>query len=472
MIRNVDVAIIGAGSAGLSALSQVRKETSSFVLINAGHYGTSCARVACMPTKVLIEAANACHGRELLAALGVEGVERLRVDRRKILKRVMEMRDGFVKGTKRTTDRLGDKNISGRARFRDPQSIEVEREIITARRTIIATGSSPIFPGAWKMFGDRILTTEDLFYQADLPDAMAVIGLGPAGLELAQALSRIGIRVTAIDEKRFIGGLTDPDVNDSAVEAASREMEMHLGTRAELSGAGSRLKVSAAGSEAVVDKVLLAMGRRPNIDDLGLENLGVELNEHGMPPFNPESLQIADLPVFITGDANNRLPLLHEAIDEGHIAGYNAVHDPVHCFRRRVPLAVAFSDPNIVRVGKGYDELDRESTVTGSFDFGAQSRARMSNSNRGLLHVYADRGSGVMLGAEMAAPAGEHLGHLIALALEQRMTVFSLLKLPYYHPVIEEGMQTAVRAAAKQVDAGMREIDLLLCDSAPPECLS
>lgn len=472
MTRNVDVAIIGAGSAGLSALSQVRKVTGNFILVNAGPYGTSCARVACMPTKVLIEAANACHGRRLLDDLGVEGVERLRVKREKIFERVMGMRDGFVNGTKRTTDQLGDRKISGRARFRDPGTIEVGGETITAGRTIIATGSSPIFPGAWKMFGDRILTTDDLFYQADLPDAMAVIGLGPAGLELAQALSRIGIRVTAIDEKRFIGGLTDPDVNDSAVEAAAREMEMHLGSRAELSGAGSKLKISAAGSEAVVDKVLLAMGRRPNIADLGLENLGVELDEHGMPPFNPESLQIADLPVFIAGDANNHLPLLHEAIDEGHIAGYNAVHDAVHCFKRRIPLAVAFSDPNIVRVGKGYAELDRKTTVTGSFDFGRQSRARMSNSNHGLLHVYADRESGVMLGAEMAAPAGEHLGHLIALALQQRMSVFSMLTLPYYHPVIEEGLRTAVRAAAKQVDTGLREIDLLLCDSVPPECLS
>lgn len=472
MARNVDVAIIGAGSAGLSALSQVRKATASFILINAGPYGTSCARVACMPTKVLIEAANGCYSRGLMADLGMEGVEGLRVNRWAVLERVMRMRDGFVKGMERATDRLGDKSISGRARFRDRNTIEVGGETITAGRVIIATGSSPIVPGAWKAFGDRILTTEDLFYQTDLPDAMAVIGLGPSGLELAQALSRIDIRVSGVDEKQFIGGLTDPEVNEAAVAAVSREIDLHLGTRAELGEAGAQLKIVVAGTESLVDKVLLTMGRRPNIADLGLENLGIELDEHGLPPFNPESMQIADLPVFIAGDANNHLPLLHEAIDEGHIAGYNATHDAVHCFRRRVPLAVAFSDPNIVRVGKGFAELDREKTVTGAFDFGAQSRARMSNSNHGLLHLYADRESGAVLGAEMAAPAGEHLGHLLAMAIQQNMTVFSLLTLPYYHPVIEEGLRTAVRAAAKQVDKKVSEIDLLLCDSMPPDCLS
>ncbi|MCL7487874.1 MAG: dihydrolipoyl dehydrogenase [Desulfobulbaceae bacterium] len=472
MVRKVDVAIIGAGSAGLSALSEVQKKTDAYIIINAGHYGTSCARVACMPTKALIEAANCCHGREMFADLGVEGVDRLRINRKKILARVKAMRDGFVKGTKQATDELGDRNIAGRARFRDPRTIEVNGEVITARRVIIATGSSPVYPQPWRAFGDRILTTEDLFYQDDLPDSMGVIGLGPAGLELAQALSRIGIRVTAFDQIKFIGGLSDPQVNDSAVQAISGELTLHLGTRAELSDVGGKVKITHGSGETVVDKVLLAMGRRPNVTDLGLENLGVELDEHGMPPFNPDSLQIADLPVFITGDANNYRPLLHEAIDEGHIAGYNAFRDDVSCFRRRVPLAITFCQPNVVLVGKRYAELDRKTTVTGSFDFGRQSRARMSNTNQGRLSLYADKGSGTLLGAEMAAPGGEHLGHLISLALQQQVSVFEMLTLPYYHPVIEEGFRTAVRTAAKQVDKKLNESELLLCESFPPECIS
>ncbi|MDW7774048.1 MAG: dihydrolipoyl dehydrogenase [Desulfobulbaceae bacterium] len=472
MARKVDVAIIGAGSSGLSALSEVQKKTDDYVIINAGHYGTSCARVACMPSKVLIEAANCCHSRKLLVELGVEGVDKLRINRKKILARVMTMRDGFVKGTKQATDKLGERNIAGRARFRDPQTLEVNGEVITARRIIIATGSSPVYPQSWKAFADRILTTEDLFYQDDLPDSMGVIGLGAAGLELAQALNRIGIQVTGYDEMERIGGLSDPEVNESAVKVISGEMTLRLGARAELSAAGDKVKIIHGSGETNVDKVLLAMGRRPNITDLGLENLGVELDEHGLPPFNPESLQIAGLPVFITGDANNFRPLLHEAIDEGHIAGYNAVCDDVACFRRRVPLAITFCEPNIVLVGKRYAELDQKTTVIGSYDFNKQSRARMSNSNHGLLRLYADKSKGTLLGAEMAAPAGEHLGHLLALALHRQISVFELLTLPYYHPVIEEGFRTAVRAAAQQVEKKLRESELLLCESVPPDCLS
>lgn len=472
MGKKVDVLIIGAGSAGLSAMSEIRKKTDNFIIVNAGHYGTSCARVACMPTKALIEAANGCHSRRLLADLGTSGIAQLRISRPAIMRRVMEMRDGFVAGTKKATEELGGKSISGQARFRDPHTVEVAGETISAERIIIATGSSPVFPAAWRKFGDRILTTEDLFYQPDLPETMAVIGLGPSGIELAQALSRLDIEVTAFDAQSMVGGLTDPVVNDSAVKAISGELPIILGAEVELVEAGAQIKITSESKEVQVDKVLLTMGRQPNISDLGLENLEIELDEEGMPPFDPQSMQVADLPVYITGDTNNYRPLLHEAIDEGHIAGYNALQDEPTCFSRRVPLAIAFSEPNIVMVGQRWEELDRKRSVTGAADFSTQSRARMSNSNQGLLHLYADREQGTVLGAEMAAPAGEHLGHLLALAIQKEMTVFEMLKLPYYHPVIEEGFRTAVRDASRQVNRELSETELLLCESMAPRNLS
>lgn len=471
MTRQVDVAIIGAGSAGLSALGEVKKKTENFVLINSGFYGTTCARVACMPTKALIEAANTCHRRHQMKHLGVSGTDALAIDKAKIMEHVKTMRDGFTSGIIKGVEKLGDKSITGHARFRDPHTIEVEGEIIKTGKTIIATGSRPVFPEKWKRFGDRMITTDDLFYLDDLPASMAVLGLGPAGLELAQALARLDIAVTAVEMFDYVGGLSDPEVNKKAIEAIGKEFALHCGVAADFGEAdNNKIKMTFGGKEAVVDKVLLTAGRIPNIDRIGMENLGVALDERGMPSYNRQTMQIADLPVFIAGDANGFRPLLHEAIDEGHIAGYNAMLDEPVCFTRRVPLAITFSDPEIVLVGKRYAELkDNADFVIGEYDFSQQSRARMSESNKGCVRIYAEKASGLLCGAEMAAPGAEHLGHFLALALQNAMTVHDLLITPVYHPVFEEGFRTALRDLGKKIEQKFTERDLLLCNDAPPK---
>ncbi len=471
MPREVDVAIIGAGSAGLSALGEVKKKTDNFVLINSGSYGTSCARVACMPTKALIEAARACHSRHQMKHLGVSGTDNLIIDKAKIMEHVKSMRDGFTGGIIKSVEKLGNKNIAGHARFRDPHTIEVEGEIIKTRKAIIATGSRPVFPEKWKRFGDRMITTDELFYVDDLPQSMAVLGLGPAGLELAQALARLGISVTAVEMFGFVGGLTDPEVNKYATEAIGKEFALHCGVTADFSEADdNKIKMTFGGSEVVIDKVLLAAGRIPNIDRIGMENLGVELDERGMPPYDRQTMQIADLSVFIAGDVNGFRPLLHEAIDEGHIAGYNAMLDEAVCFTRRVPLAITFTDPEIVLVGKRHAELkDTDGFVYGEYDFSQQSRARMSESNKGYVRIYGEKASGLLLGAEIASPGAEHLGHFLALALQNTMTVHDLLITPVYHPVFEEGFRTALRDLGKKIEQQFTERDLLLCNDAPPK---
>lgn len=465
MQQQVDVVIIGAGSAGLSAMSEVRKKTDNFVLINQGHYGTSCARIACMPTKVLIEAARACQGRHFLKELGVGGTDGLTIDRRKIFKHVRRLRDDFTNGMIESTAKLGDKNIAGHASFIDPETIEVEGRIIKTDRTIIATGSSSIVPPAWQAFGDRIITTEEIFELTDLPDTLAVIGLGPTGLEMAQALARLGVRVIGVEQGETVGGLSDPEVSAAMVKILRREMTIHTGVTAELAAAGAGLEITIGNKKLPVAKALITVGRRPNLQHLGLEKLGLKIDDRGRIPYEPATMQVAGLPVFIAGDANSDRPLLHEAIDEGHIAGYNSVRKRMECFRRRIPLAITFSEPDIVSVGRRYEQLgEHEDWECGNSDFTGQSRARMNNSDQGRIRIYARRRDGLILGAEMAIPAGEHVGHLFAFAIQKKATVSDLLRLPFYHPVIEEGVRSALRDLHKQINqTGASETELLLC---------
>lgn len=464
-MREVDIVIIGAGSAALFALPKILPHTKDFLVINGGYYGTTCARMGCMPSKALIQVAEDFHRRGCFLDMGVQGAESLRVDIPAVLAHVRKLRDGFVNMVlSNALPRLEGRRIDGYARFVEPRVVEVNGERIKANKFIIATGSRPIIPAAWDSFRDRILTTDELFEQANLPSRMAVLGLGVIGLELGQALSRLGVEVVGIDLQHTIGGIQDPDIAQAAIDAVSKDFPLWLGEPAQVQQQDDgRLLVTAGERSIVVDKILASLGRRPNVDFLGLENLGIVVDKHGMPPFNPQTMQISDLPVFIAGDANGDRALLHEAGDEGSIAGFNVMQDQVQAFQRKVPFAITFSDPNIVSVGERWSDLkDRTDVVVGARDFATQGRAKVMLKNQGLLHLYAEKSTGRLLGAEMAIPKGEHLGHLLSWAMQQQRTVWDLLKMPFYHPVLEEGLQNALYDLADKLDnkpSGLLELD-------------
>jgi dihydrolipoamide dehydrogenase len=176
-------------------------------------------------------------------------------------------------------------------------------------------------------------------------------------------------------------------------------------------------------------------------------------------------MQIGNLPVFIAGDANVDVPLLHEGADEGFIAGHNAVREHPECFQRRTRLAIVFTDPNIATVGRSFASLDQSEAVVGEVDLKNQGRLRMSGEDRGYIRVYADAKSGLLLGAELCAPHGEHMAHWLALAMHRHATIADLLRAPFYHPVVEEGLRTALRSASKQLSPA-RGLDLAACEGS------
>ncbi len=447
MIEKVDVAIVGAGTAGLAALREVRKETDDFVIVNKRPYGTTCARVGCMPSKTLIAAANAFHARTSMATFGIDGSDRLTVDIPAVLARVRRLRDDFVEGVLKATDELGERDISGHARLDGPNTLDIEDRKIEARQIILAPGSSPIVPKAWQDLGDDILTTDTLFEQQDLPRRIGVIGLGAIGVEMAQALARLGLEVHGFDGGDKMAGIADAKIAELLRDGLSREFAVHLGANVDLARAGDGIEITWDGGRVFVDKVLVAVGRRQNVADLGLETLGVPLDDNGLPDVDPQTMRIGDTPVLMAGDANGANPILHEASDEGHIAGLNAMSPDPERLERRIPMTITFCTPQVASVGQKADEIDN--CLTGEVDFATQGRARVMQENFGLLRVYAARADGRILGAELAAPAGEHLAHLLGLAIARDLTAHDVLRMPIYHPVLEEGLRTALRQIAK-----------------------
>jgi dihydrolipoamide dehydrogenase len=452
--KQVEVAILGSGTAGLNATSQVAPTGKSFLLINGGEPGTTCARVGCMPSKALIQVAEDYHRRTHLGRYGVDGHTELNIDIPEAMEHVQDLRDNFVdRVLSNSTDNMGEKFIQSYARFVDPHTLELDNgDRVVAQRIVIATGSRPMIPRKWAEFGDKVLTTDTFFEQEDLPKSVAVIGLGVIGLELGQSLSRLGITVTGFDMADRIGGATDPEVTASALEIMQRDFPIHLGRSVEITEVGDQLQVSTGEQTVVVDKVLASLGRQPNVEGLRLENAGIELDLRGIPHYNPNTMQCGDSHIFIAGDVNGERPILHEAGDEGKIAGYNAAHDEVLAFKRKVPLSINFCDPNICLVGARYGELDLEQTAIGEVKLAPVGRAMIMGQNRGIIRLYADKQSGRMLGAEMITTRGENLAHLVNWAVTQGLTVGELVQMPFYHPVIEEALQAALNNLYAQVE--------------------
>ena len=451
MDQKVDVAVIGAGTAGINAVNEIRKVTENFVLINDGPLGTTCARVGCMPSKVMIQIGDDYHRRRVLAGEGIERADQLTVDLSRAMAHVRELRDGFVGGIiEDVIEPLQEQFIQGQAAFVEPTMLAVGGRKICAETVVIATGSRPVVPGQWGHLGDRLLTTDTIFECHRLPARVAVIGLGVIGLELGQAMKRMGIDVTGVDQLHQIGGLQDPGVSRTAVEIFKEEMPIFLGAKARIENGEQGLRITGGGPDFVADKALLSIGRKPNIEDLRLDRLGVELDRNGVPVYDRNTMQVGNLPVFIAGDVAYDRPVLHEVAHEGTVAGYNAVHRPVQRFKRKTPLTICFSDPNICTAGATWDQVKDTQPAVGTARFSG-GREKIMLRPRGAIRIYADRKNGRLLGAEMVAPDGEHLAHLLAWSMQQGLTVFDLLAMPFYHPTVEETLKGALTELAEDV---------------------
>lgn len=463
--RDVDVAIIGAGTAGLSAWHAARQYSDSVVIIEGGEPGTTCARVGCMPSKLLIAAAESAHQAREAPGFGI-ATGRVEVNGDEVMARVRRKRDDFVESVLDSMQRIEpDNHITGHARFEAPNTLRVGDDLrLHAKAIVIATGSRPHWPDAFDPAGDRLLDSDAVFDWEELPGSVAVFGPGSVGLELGQALARLGVRLRMFGKSGSLGPFQEPKLRDYAQRIFNEEF--YLDTSAQIEA------IERDGDQVVIrflergsgrrlterfDYLLAATGRRPNLDRLDLQNAGLILDDKGVPHYNRFTMQcrcaddvVDGCHVFIAGDASQELPLLHEANQQGRIAGHNAGRYPERrAGRRSTPLSIAFTDPQMATVGLSRDEAASrfgcDRVAEGGASFEDQGRAVVMRQNRGLMRLYAEHGSGQFLGAELFGPRVEHIAHLLAWALEQKMGVERMLEMPFYHPVVEEGLRSALR---------------------------
>ncbi|HWI83719.1 dihydrolipoyl dehydrogenase [Ramlibacter sp.] len=451
-VLTTDVAVIGAGTAGSTAFREITRAGRTAVWIDHGPLGTTCARVGCMPSKAVLHAA---HEWALLRELAGDS-PMTAVSADSLWARARATRDALAAGAaQRTRTAAGDRLLMGTARFVAPGELDVDGRRVRARAFVIATGSRPVVPPSLAALGDRLLTTDTLFELERLPGSIGIVGLGAIGLEMGLALSRLGVRVVAGDQLDTVAGIVDPAVRERALRRFGRELPLWLGQPMQAQAVPAGVSVSSGERSETVDMVLAAVGRRPNVDKLDLQGGGVALDDRGQPRVDPATLRAGEAAVFLAGDVHPDRPLLHEAADEGVIAARGALAlldgRPPAAAERRARMSIVFSDPDVAAVGMAFDQLDLTTTVVGTAEGSGNGRSRILAATDNLVRIYAQRGSGTLLGASLMAARGEHLAHLLAWAVQRRESAASLLEMPYYHPTTEEMLQSALKDVASQL---------------------
>src|SRR5690606_6829782 len=454
-----DLIIIGAGTAGISAYKEAIKYTQNILIINDGPWDTTCARVGCMPSKVLILSANRMHEMQQHEGLGLTA--QVKIDTSQVMPYVQQLRDRFTRATLKDVDSWKTEHkISGRAEFIDANTVQVNNQSYQAKSFILAVGTTPSIDQELKeKLGKRLITTDEVFELEKLPKSLAVIGSGVIAVELAQAMHRLGVNTHIFARSRRIGALSSPALQKLAQEELSKELNLHFETLpSDYQNTENGIELSymenGRNQTLIVDCVMAATGRKTLLNTLKLENIHPDFKDLKNLPVDSKTKQLSDLPIYIVGDAYTSTPIQHEAAHEGkHAAKHCLRANPDQEVKTLTPLGIVFCSPEMAMLGQNYEQLkDRNiEFVTGSIDFRKQGRAIINAKNQGAAEIYIDKGSRKVLGAELFCHEAEHLAHLLAWMVDEALTVDDLLDKPYYHPTIVEGLRTALKHARRQL---------------------
>ncbi len=432
------VVILGAGStgeAGAGALRELEPETP-ITVVEEGLVGGECSYYACMPSKALLRPPEALAAARLVpgAAEAVTGT----ID----VARAFWHRDQVTGGGDDSSQErwLADRELElvrGRARIAGPGTVEVDGRSIAFGRLLIATGSVPQIPPIPGLDDVEYWTNREATSTHEVPGRLIVIGAGPVGCELAQVFSRMGSQVTIVDVADRLLPRDHPDAGALLADVLSGEgVELRLGGRIERVEPGVRMHLG-DGSTIAADRLLVAAGRRPNVDGLGLETLGVTISKRGVEV--DERLQAAE-GVWAAGDVTGIAMFTHVGKYQARLAAAAMAGRDVRADYRAVP-AVTFTDPQVASVG----DTSGEGTVMGE----RGSVARLSTYERpkrpGFLKVFADPARRVLVGAVAVGPeAGEWIGQL-TLAIRAEVPVDVVLDTIQPYPTFSEAIQFAVR---------------------------
>jgi len=452
-----DIAILGGGSAGYAAASVAESQGARVVIVDPGPLGGLCILRGCMPTKTILRSSDIISLTRRAKEFGLLPVE-VKADLAAINDRknklIEEFADYRIKQLKHPRFTL----IEEKAKFISPHEVQIGNEALKAKSFIIATGSKiadyPI-PGL-KETG--YIISDDVLTLRRAPESLIVLGGGAVAVELAQFFLRIGTSVSLLQRSKHILSQADEDLA-RPVEDRFREEGMNLYTDTKI------LKASVEKQRYVIyfehegkkkrceaETILQALGRKPNIDELNLEAVGVQTKNGRVIVDSKMRTNIKN--IFAVGDVNGIHEVVHFAIQQGEVAGYNAVHsNSLKTIDNRLKSTVVFTDPAVASVGLTEKEcqMAKIDYLVASHPFSDHGKSMCLGETHGHVKILCDPVSGEILGGHIVGPEAGELIHEIITLMHFQGTVKDLMNIPHYHPTLAEILTYPAEELAKKI---------------------
>ena len=456
MSTGFDAIVIGAGQAGPSLAARLAAAGQRVAIVERQHFGGTCVNTGCKPTKTLVASAYAAQLARRGAEFGVALDAPVRVDMARVKARmdkvVLDGRQGiedWLEGTEGLTV------VRGHARFRSAREVEVGAEVLAAERVFINVGGRaavPDLPGVGRV---RTLTNSSLLALDHLPGHLVVVGGGYVGLEFAQVYRRFGAEVTVVEKGPRLIGHEDEDVSE-AVRGILEAEGIAVRLRAEcisFAPRGAKIAVGVdcrdGAPEELASHVLLAMGRRPNTDDLSLEAAGVETDARGFVRVD-DRLATSVPGIWALGECNGRGAFTHTAYNDFEIVAANLLDGGARSVRDRRTAYALYTDPPLGRAGMTAAEAKASGrrVLVATRPMAAVARAVEKGETQGFIKVLADADSREILGASILGTGGDEAIHGILDLMYAGATVETLLGSVPIHPTVSELLPTVFAGLA------------------------
>jgi pyruvate/2-oxoglutarate dehydrogenase complex dihydrolipoamide dehydrogenase (E3) component len=448
-----DALVVGSGQAGPSLAARFSNTGQKVAIIERKHFGGTCVNTGCMPTKALVASAYVAHMARRAAEYGINAGNEVTTDIKRVMARkneiVMQSRNGVTSWM----ERLENCTIfRGHARFTAPRTVEVNGDTIVADKIFINTGGRAFAPPIPGLDAVPYLTNSSLLDIDVLPEHLIVLGGSYIGLEFAQAFRRFGSRVTVVELADRLIAREDDDVSNTVAEILEREgIDLRLNAKClavESKGGGVTLTVDCGeGAERISGShLLVAVGRRPNTDDLGLDKAGVKTDGKGYIPVDDQCRTNVE-GVWAIGDVNGRGAFTHTSYNDYEIVAANLLDGDKRAIPDRIPCYGLFIDPPLGRVGMSEKEIRAKGikALVAKRMMTSIGRAKERGETQGFMKVIVDAASKKILGAAILGINGDEVVHafLDVMAADAPYTVIS--RAMHIHPTVAEYLPTILQ---------------------------
>lgn len=442
-IKKFDLAVLGAGPGGYPAAIKAAQLGLSVALIESYQIGGTCLNRGCIPSKALI--ANAELLQEIRSAdkFGISA-ENVSFDYAKMAQRKDNMVDQMRKNVESLIHSNGITLLRGYGKFLSKNEIKItgpDSQIIWANKTIIATGSEPRNMSAFPFDGEKILNSTSLLELKSLPKQLTIIGGGVIGCEFASLYSLLGVPITIIEILPSLLPQESPLISETLTKAfIKRGIKVYTSTKVEkIEKKDSSLLVHLNNNTTMESAtVLVAVGRTPNTQNIGLENLGISTNSQGVIPVNSH-METKASGIYAIGDITSQWWLAHVATHQGLVAASHAAGKKSVMQYDAIPMVI-FTDPEIASVGLSLEKAKEKGykAISSSFPFAALGKSQASGHTEGFVQVISDSSTGQILGAQSIGYDSSTLIAEIALAITNELTLESIQATIHAHPTLPE----------------------------------